>query len=264
MDSKILIKINYLSEQKELELPKTLEDLYNFIFNNLKIDTNLKNDIVISYEDEDKDKINILSEEDYNLFVSVLKEKTIKNEITINENGFNHKFSDMQRALLGDKDNTSNNLFEMTINSESDLSMSYKEIKDRKTKEKENEEILKKEYEKKIIEKEEEFKNQLKSYEKDNNLKIEKLNSEINLLKQKLKEENEYKQKIIEQEKEFKKQLDLKEKENILKNEELISLKEQNDKIKKELINKIKEKEKAENEYLNIIKEKEKIESEYK
>ena len=126
MDSKILIKINYLSEQKELELPKTLEDLYNFIFNNLKIDTNLKNDIVISYEDEDKDKINILSEEDYNLFVSVLKEKKIKNEITINENGFNHKFNDMQQALLGDKGqsikNETNNISEISMNSISDSS----------------------------------------------------------------------------------------------------------------------------------------------
>ena len=153
MNSKMIIKINYLTEQKEIELPKTLEDLNNFIFNNLKIDENLKNEIEISYEDEDKDKINILSEEDYNLFVSALKEKAIKNEITINENGFNHKFNDMQQALLGDKGNSRNNLLEMTMNSESDSSMSYREIKDRKSKEKENEEILKNEYEKKLLKK---------------------------------------------------------------------------------------------------------------
>ena len=224
MDSKMLIKINYLSEQKEIELPKTLEDLNNFIFNNLKLDLNLENDIQITYEDEDKDKINILSEEDYNLFVSILKGKTIKNEITINENGFNHKFNDMQQALLGDKGNTSNNnLSEIFMNSISDSSsMSYKEFKDRKAKEKESGEILKKEYEKKIFEKKNDYINQLKLYKKDSNLKFEKLNSEIIMLKQqKVEEEKDFKRKLIEQEKEFKRLLDLKEKENVLKNEEL-------------------------------------------
>ena len=268
MNSKIIIKINYLSEQIEIELPKTLEELNNFIINNLKIEENFKKGIEISYEDESKDKINLLSEDDYILFVSNLKENIIKNEITINEltlneNEFEYKFNIMKEVLTGRKtlNYTSNNLLEMSINSDS--SISYSQIKDRKTKEKENEEKLKKEYEKKINDKEEEYKTQLKLYEKDNNIKLEKLNSEIIILKNKLKEENYYQKKMIEQEKEFKSQLDLKEKENILKNKEIVSLKEEKEKLKNDYENKIKEKEKIENEYINKIKEKEKLESEY-
>ena len=205
MNSKIIIKINYLSEQIEIELPKTLEELNNFIINNLKIEENFKKGIEISYEDESNDKINLLSEDDYILFVSNLKENIIKNEITINEltlneNEFEYKFNIMKEVLTGRKtlNYTSNNLLEMSINSDS--SISYSQIKDRKTKEKENEEKLKKEYEKKINDKEEEYKTQLKLYEKDNNIKLEKLNSEIIILKNKLKEENYYQQKMIEQE----------------------------------------------------------------
>jgi len=166
MNSKIIIKINYLSEQIEIELPKTLEELNNFIINNLKIEENFKKGIEISYEDESKDKINLLSEDDYILFVSNLKENIIKNEITINEltlneNEFEYKFNIMKEVLTGKKtlNYTSNNLLEMSINSDS--SISYSQIKDRKTKEKENEEKLKKEYEKKINDKEEEYKTQL-------------------------------------------------------------------------------------------------------
>ena len=231
------IKITFSSESFEIPVPNTYQELFTIFINKFKIEENSQKFLNITYHDED-DEIYISSEEDYQLFISQLRENNINNNLKgalmrdsreikdlrklndlkdlkePNKNSFNEKFNNMQKALLGEgnedyknEDNLSNKFsFESLIDSK----ISFQEIIDRKEKEKE----------KNFDEKEKEYKTQLELKEKENKMNCDKFNLEIEKLKeekQKLEQKlNEYDIKSKEQDmdiKNYKNQVELKEKE---------------------------------------------------
>ena len=221
--------IIFSSESIEIPMPNTYQELFNIFINKFKIEENSQKLFNITYHDEE-DEIYISSEEDYQLFISQLKENNINNKITgiilkdsrgmkdlrelkaSHKDSFNEKFNDLQKALLGNENEESkdeDNLYnKFSFNSLIESKNSLQEIIDRKEKEKEFEE------------KEKEYKTKLELKEKENKMNCDKFKLEIEKLKEEKekleKKINEYDKKSKEQDmdiKNYKNQAELKEKE---------------------------------------------------
>lgn len=274
------LKIIFSSENFEIPVPNTYQELFTIFINKFKIEENSQKLLNITYHDEE-DEIYIASEEDYQLFISQLRENNVNNNITgtlmrdsreikdlrnlnnlknlkkSNKDSFNEKFNNMQKALLGEgneahKDKDEDNLYnKFSLESLIDSKISFQEI------------IDKKEKEKNFDEKEKEYKTQLELKEKENKMNCDKFNLEIETLKEeKLKLEqklNEYDKKSKEQDmdiKNYKNQIELKEKEykSIIDNFNLKIKVLTEEKLKKDKIieNYNKESKEKEEKYRNI------------
>ena len=269
------LKILFSSESIEIPVPNTYQELFNIFINKFKIEENSQKLLNITYHDEE-DEIYISSEEDYQLFISQLRENNINNNITgaimkdsrdikdlrnleelkeSSKDSFNEKFNNMQKAFLGEgneDNNDEDNLYnKSSFDSLIDSKNSFQDILDRKEKEKN------------FDEKEKEYKTQLELKEKENKMNCDKFNLEIETLKeekQKLEQKlNEYDKKTKEQDMDiqnYKNQVELKEKEyqTIIDNFNFTIKKLNEEKLEKDKIidNYNKESKEKEEKYRNI------------